>query len=74
MNWTSITDALPPKDSLILVTGFDTNSDTPRRVVAAARLVDSWATDDAAEVFADDADFTPLSFDVTHWQEVPALP
>jgi len=74
MNWTAIAEALPPKDSLILVTGFDANIDVPRRVVAAARLVDSWATDRAAEVFADDADFSPLSFDVTHWRTAPALP
>lgn len=72
MNWTSIEQAFPATDALVLVTGEHQGS----AVVATARLLAALDTSPDSEklVFADDVYFDPLPFDVSHWQMGPALP
>ena len=72
MNWTSIEQAFPATDALVLVTGKQQGS----AVVATARLLAALGSSPESEklVFADDVYFDPLPIDVTHWQMAPALP
>ncbi|HJV69497.1 DUF551 domain-containing protein [Ideonella sp.] len=75
-NWITVAEQLPPKDTLVLVRGWHPDQPRAERVVTAARLLDSWATEDAegnySEVWADDVEFDELTFSPTQWQPMPA--
>lgn len=75
-NWINIADELPSKDTLVLVRGWHPDQPRTEQVVTAARLLDSWATEDAegtySEVWADDVEFDELTFSPTQWRSLAA--
>lgn len=74
INWIATATALPPKDTLVLVSGLNTQDSTGGHPFTEARLLDEWLNDDGrANVWVNEADFSELHFEPTHWQPVQTL-